>query len=205
MEIQPSIAKRLLRDRILIHANRFSEINVKETVESTAINYERLLRFGGHAKAYLSTDSMPIIVANEIKEVTIIISILLTQTPRQMITIKNYLLSALLVLLAFTFLACSSENEEDILPEPERCGDVTVSLSNNIIPIINQNCAISGCHVSGTGRLDLSVRGNIIQSANQIRNFTQSGFMPPQRSGKVLTDAQKETLYCWVENGALDN
>lgn len=124
-----------------------------------------------------------------------------------MITIKNYLLPALLVLLAFTLLACSSENEEDILPDPgdERCGNTTVSLSNNIIPIINQNCAISGCHVSGTGRLDLSVRGNIIQSASQIRNFTQSGFMPPQRSGKALTDAQKETIYCWVENGALDN
>jgi hypothetical protein len=124
-----------------------------------------------------------------------------------MITIRNYLLSALLVMVAFAFLACSSENEEDILPDPgeERCGNETVSLSNNIVPIINQNCSISGCHVSGTGRLDLSVRDNIIQSANQIKNFTQSVFMPPQRSGKALTDAQKETIFCWVENGALDN
>lgn len=108
--------------------------------------------------------------------------------------------------LAFFLIHCSSENEEDLLPNNnDRCEENTATLSENIIPIINQNCAISGCHVSGTGRADLSVKENIIQNATQIRSFTQNNFMPPSGSGLTLSAGQKEDIYCWVENGAQDN
>jgi hypothetical protein len=108
--------------------------------------------------------------------------------------------------LVFFLIHCSSENEEDLQPSNnDRCKENTATLSENIIPIINQSCAISGCHVSGTGRVDLSVKENIIQNATQIRTFTQSGFMPPADSGRTLTAAQKENIYCCVENGAQDN
>ncbi|MEX0882222.1 MAG: 2-polyprenyl-6-methoxyphenol hydroxylase [Cyclobacteriaceae bacterium] len=108
-------------------------------------------------------------------------------------------------MFSFSILSCSSENEEDLLPEDERCGEQSASLSDDVIPIINQNCAVSGCHVSGSQRVNLSVKENILQYANQIRNFTQSGFMPFQGSGISLSDSEKETIFCWVENGALDN
>ncbi|WP_439484064.1 2-polyprenyl-6-methoxyphenol hydroxylase [Cyclobacterium plantarum] len=122
-----------------------------------------------------------------------------------MMAIKNLYLPCLWVLLACTIFSCTTENEADLLPEEERCGEEPASLSGDIIPIINQNCAISGCHVSGSERVNLSVPENIIQYANQIRNFTQSGFMPAPESGKQLTAAELESIYCWVENGALDN
>lgn len=48
----------LLWSLVLLHANQFSKTTVEETVEGTAINYERLLNFEGHAKVYLITNSM---------------------------------------------------------------------------------------------------------------------------------------------------
>ncbi|WP_073097768.1 hypothetical protein [Cyclobacterium lianum] len=108
-------------------------------------------------------------------------------------------------MLACTLCYCTTENEADLLPEEERCGEQPASLAGDIIPIINQNCAISGCHILGSERVNLSVSENIIQYANQIRDFTQSGFMPAPESGKQLTDAELESVYCWVENGAMDN
>lgn len=123
-----------------------------------------------------------------------------------MMAIKNYLLPCFLVILSYSFQACTSENEEDIVPddEEERCVE-SVSLLNDIIPIINQNCALSGCHVSGTNRVNLTVNENIIQYANQIKNFTQSSYMPPESSEKQLSESQKESIFCWVDQGALDN
>lgn len=109
--------------------------------------------------------------------------------------------------LLFISISCSSESE-DQLPTPptsDRCEDSTASLSADIIPILQQNCAISGCHVDGTGRANFTVKDNIIQFASQISANTQSGIMPPSGSGRSLTNEQKELIYCWVNGGAEDN
>ena len=111
-------------------------------------------------------------------------------------------------LCLIVFGACSSESEDSLPPPPppsETCEDMNVSLAQDVIPIIQQNCAVSGCHVAGTGRADFTVKTNIIQNASLIRTNTQSGIMPPVSSGKSLTAAQKEAIACWVQNGANDN
>ncbi|WPR75156.1 2-polyprenyl-6-methoxyphenol hydroxylase [Algoriphagus sp. NG3] len=115
------------------------------------------------------------------------------------------------ILASFTALllisiSCSSESE-DLLPPPstDRCEDSIASLSSDIIPILQQNCAVSGCHVAGTGRADLSVAENIIQFASQINTNTQAGTMPPSGSGRSLSSEQKELIFCWVSGGAKDN
>lgn len=102
-------------------------------------------------------------------------------------------------------LSCNSENEEDLSPEEEKCMDNTATLSGSVSTIINANCAVPGCHVSGTARVDFTEKENIIQNAAQIRNFTQDGIMPPPQSGRTLSTQQKDDIFCWVENGALDN
>lgn len=108
--------------------------------------------------------------------------------------------------MAMTLLmACNSENEEDLQPDDDTCQDNNATLSDHIIPIINTNCAVQGCHVSGTGRVDLRVKKNIIKNAATIRSFTQNGIMPPPQTGNMLTAQQKEDIFCWVENGAMDN
>ena len=104
-------------------------------------------------------------------------------------------------------VSCSSENEDDIQPKPsaERCEDNTATLSGDVQAIITNNCAVPGCHVSGTGRVDFTVKQNIIQSASTISSYTESGFMPPSGSGRSLTQSQKDDVFCWVSAGAQDN
>jgi uncharacterized membrane protein len=110
--------------------------------------------------------------------------------------------------ILLVFAACSSESEDSLPPPPppsETCEDMNVSLVQDVLPIIQQNCAVSGCHVAGTGRVDFTIKENVIQNASLIRTNTQSGIMPPPGSGKSLTAAEKETIACWVQNGAQDN
>ena len=103
-------------------------------------------------------------------------------------------------------ISCASESE-DQLPPPNsnRCETSNPKLSADILPIIQQNCAVAGCHVSGTGRADFTVKDNILQFSGTILAHTQSGFMPPAGSVTSLSAAQKELIYCWVTKGALDN
>lgn len=118
---------------------------------------------------------------------------------------KIKLLPILLLLLGG--ISCGSENENDIQPDPsqDRCEDTQATLSGSVQSIVTSNCAVSGCHVSGTGRLDLSVKQNIIQSSATINSYVQSGFMPPSGSGRELTSAEKDEIFCWVSAGAQDN
>ena len=119
---------------------------------------------------------------------------------------KMKTLKVLIIGLAWVaFMGCNSENEEDLLPEEEICIDNTATLSGSVSSIINTNCAMPGCHVSGTGRANFTVKENIIANASTIQNFTQNGIMPPPESGRALNDLQKQNIFCWVENGALDN
>lgn len=108
--------------------------------------------------------------------------------------------------LSIVLISCSSESEDQVpAPTANKCEDSNVSLVNDIIPIVEQNCAVAGCHVSGTGRVDFTVKTNIISNASQIRTNTQAGSMPPASSGRSLTTAQKDEIFCWVTNGAKDN
>ncbi len=79
------------------------------------------------------------------------------------------------------------------------------SLAIDIVPIIQTNCAISGCHVSGAQSPNLSNRSGIISSAQRVLARTSQRTMPPSGSGKSLTDAQIESIRCWVESGAKDD
>lgn len=77
----------------------------------------------------------------------------------------------------------------------------TVSLSANIIPIIDTNCAISGCH-NGTQFPRLTSTNDIIQQASRIKAETQARTMP--RDGS-LTQEEIDLIACWVDDGAKDN
>ena len=112
--------------------------------------------------------------------------------------------TALILLLSVLGLpACSSDNKEDLLGQ-DTCTE-TVSLSNEVLALVNSNCAISGCHVTGTQLPNLSEKQNILDQASRIKQRTQSRSMPPPASGATLTDEEIATLGCWVDQGANDN
>jgi hypothetical protein len=80
-----------------------------------------------------------------------------------------------------------------------------ISFTARVSDIISTNCAVTGCHVAGTGRTDFGVKANILDNAGSIRSRTTSGNMPPASSGRSLTDAQIADIACWVNDGAPDN
>ncbi|SHK79645.1 SprB repeat-containing protein [Reichenbachiella agariperforans] len=77
-----------------------------------------------------------------------------------------------------------------------------ISYATSISAIIQNNCAISGCHVAGTGIVDFGQFDNIQEKAADIKSLTQSKTMP--RNGEI-SDEEIAMLACWVDDGALDN
>lgn len=116
--------------------------------------------------------------------------------------------SILSVLIFFTLLvvtACTYENEEELFGkvDPDSGSEPDeVSLTNDIVPIMNSDCAIPFCHVAGEQFPNLSVKANIISNASSIKSRTQSGNMP---RGGTLSLAQKNLIKNWVDQGKLDN
>ena len=102
----------------------------------------------------------------------------------------------------FVLMACKSENEEDVFAVD--CEE-TISLTTDVLPIIQADCAVPGCHVAGGQSPNFEVRANIINRADRIRERTSNGTMPPSSSGRSLTGSEIEAIRCWVAQGALDN
>lgn len=92
---------------------------------------------------------------------------------------------------------CSS-NEE---PDPQVTCTTDYSLQNDVMPIIETRCAISGCH-NGTRFPDLRTKQSIVDNAIAIRSQVKSGRMP---KNSKLNSSQIAAIVCWVDQGALDN
>ena len=92
-----------------------------------------------------------------------------------------------------------------------------VSFQSEVLPILTQRCALSGCHVAGGPRgIDLRTyesvlqggqRGAIVVAGNaagsEIVNQIATGNMPP--GGPPLDDAQVQLITDWINDGAENN
>jgi len=77
-----------------------------------------------------------------------------------------------------------------------------ISYQASVADIMKTSCAVTGCHVAGTGRQDFETFSVIQANANDIKTRTQSGNMPRNSS---ITEEQKQAIACWVDDGAMDN
>lgn len=76
--------------------------------------------------------------------------------------------------------------------------------STQVKNIIDTNCAISGCHVTGgAAPITWTTIENVQSRAADIKQKTQSGEMP--KGGPKLPQAQLDLIACWVDDGALNN
>jgi len=76
-----------------------------------------------------------------------------------------------------------------------------ISFINDIKPIIENNCAVTGCH-NGSQFPNLTSYSGIMNSANEIKNRTGSKSMP---LGGSISQSEINAIKCWVEDGALEN
>ncbi|MFT4736795.1 MAG: hypothetical protein ACJAZM_002552 [Cyclobacteriaceae bacterium] len=107
-----------------------------------------------------------------------------------------------------SFAGLSTGSYELMVRDAEGCETVEqlsvlsgVTLTDDVQPIINNNCAVSGCH-NGTQSPNLSSMSGIVGSASRIRVRTTAGTMPPTGS---LAQSQVDAITCWVEDGAQNN
>lgn len=85
------------------------------------------------------------------------------------------------------------------------CATVTnKSFTADVNPIIQATCNVIGCHAAGStnGPGPLTNFAQVSAASNTIRVAISSGKMP---QNSTLTAAQKSSIICWIDNGALNN
>ncbi len=94
---------------------------------------------------------------------------------------------------------CISSIDFEILEFPE------VSFADEVFPIIQANCAVSGCHVAGNGIPVWDDYTTIAENADRIYFRVEGKTMPPETSGNSLTEDEIETILNWIDVGAPNN
>jgi len=119
---------------------------------------------------------------------------------------KQKLATAILIIVLFT--ACSKPGTNGGGGNGGNgnvdCATVAKSFSANVQPITSSRCAVPGCHGAGSvnGPGELTTYQQIFNARAQIRPAVSSGLMP---QGSSLTQAQINTIICWIDSGAPNN
>ncbi|MBL0103661.1 MAG: hypothetical protein IPP51_07855 [Bacteroidetes bacterium] len=118
------------------------------------------------------------------------------------------------VMLAMAFTSCRHKTDLSSLKQ--------VSFANDIQPIIASNCAMSGCHSTGSSGgehelFPLTTYEEVIDEGHVkagdahgskfyqvISNHTLEDVMPPSPY-PPLSDDQIKLIYLWIEQGAQNN
>lgn len=109
--------------------------------------------------------------------------------------------TAIIMACLLVLTGCEYENEEALFGEPEEC-TTPVLFESEIRPLIQANCAFSGCHAAGGTSPELTTFELVQARATDIRHMTQSRQMPPPSSGRSLSQEEIDKIACWVEQGA---
>jgi hypothetical protein len=108
-------------------------------------------------------------------------------------------LSTIITIFIFIMASCT---KEVYVPPLYNC-NTTVSYQTDIKPIVESNCV--GCHFSGFSSGDFTSFEGFKAKADQGRVeamvFTEKK-MPPNGP---IPDEDLELLYCWLQDGALEN
>ena len=118
-------------------------------------------------------------------------------------TISFVIIAALFLIIA----SCSDDDDggNNMMNNTSDC-TTTVSFANDVAPIINSACAISGCHVEGFASGDFRNYEGVKDRASRVSSRVEARTMPPSNSsGPSLSDSQIMTIACWVEQGAPNN
>lgn len=111
-------------------------------------------------------------------------------------------------ILLFTLHACVDHNLQ--APFTVNCSGVEdISYSNDVVDVINANCAVPGCHDGSPGLPDWTELSNLQNGTHQkeIKRRITLDLADPDKMPRVgsITQEERELIYCWIEQGAKDN
>ncbi len=95
----------------------------------------------------------------------------------------------------------------------------TISFKNDVVPIFKQNCALAGCHLNVSGHINLDSAVAYAQVTAPGKGYVVAGnpgfsilylqmtpggspVMPP---AGLLDACTSQKIYCWIQQGALNN
>lgn len=109
-----------------------------------------------------------------------------------------------LALTGMLMSACNNDKEDQLNAGGDTCTGINAAFAANVSPIIQTNCAVSGCHNSGStnGPGALTSYTQIKNAASAIKATVQAGTMP---KGGSLSAGDKKIITCWVDAGAPNN
>lgn len=100
---------------------------------------------------------------------------------------------------------CQYHVEEELYPQDPACETSALSYTANIRQLVDTHCAVSGCHVAGTGRTDLTTYAGLKQVADNglmRQKVLIEKSMPP---GGPLPDCELRQIEAWLNAGAPEN
>jgi len=123
-------------------------------------------------------------------------------------------LNTAIAISAFALMALLSGCEYEFV-EPEKAPPIAteVSFANDIIPIFNASCNLSGCHAVGAFSPILAPSvafSNLTQGTKYVNtaNPSQSLIYTAMATGSMKsfsTPAQANLVLAWIQQGALNN
>lgn len=139
------------------------------------------------------------------------------------------LIKMLPYMLAVVFLSCKHQILNDPNQDPNNpqnqpevsatCSPDTVYFQQQVLPIFISNCSMSGCHDVASHKEGIILTSySYIMNTGDIRPFSPSsgdvwdkiktnntGDRMPPPPMSALTDQQKNAVYTWIMQGALNN
>ncbi len=124
-------------------------------------------------------------------------------------TTNDYFKKGLIALVLFTTLSCYNHSLEE-LSQGDDCHREDASYKNDVRPILNRSCSISGCHSTtplNTFQLveyeDVKAQADNGLLLKTIKH--ESGVSAMPKSASKLTDCEISKITSWVSAGAKNN
>ena len=112
---------------------------------------------------------------------------------------KNIILFLILtVIISSTAIHCSKSASDS---NTAYTCDPNISFANTVKPILDHNCNYAGCHDDQVVTA-LNTYQTVHDGAAQIKLSIQTGKMPKNRT---ISAADKNVIFCWIDNGAKNN
>lgn len=110
-------------------------------------------------------------------------------------------------LIAATIFACTKDSVSTYTENVD-CGTAVPTYTTDVKEIIDNNCALSGCHDSDSSEAGVDLEG-YSAAKNEFLNgeclcTIYHDCKPMPEGASKLDDATIETLTCWVKNGCAE-
>jgi len=123
---------------------------------------------------------------------------------------KKLAIPWMMMLAIYTLPGCVWQNEEELFPEAGICDTTSVTFSNDIVPILANNCY--GCHSnlnapSFGGGLSFEDHEDVAGYSDRIIGAINhnEGFLPMPQGGSKLDPCSINLIEVWAGSGAPDN